>query len=468
MPTVEQALDLINRNKEKNATAKNSGVVTTSQDPSASTAAVILDQQASLATTQDTKDTTTYTQTALPSIPSMDANDTAKGRTIKTYVNPQPLLAEALSNQIWFELTAIPVYKLTNNVRATTAFAFKSSDEKGASGGKVTGKGSSDFGTQLATVLDAQRYKFKFLAQTELMETITHTWEPYDSIASHIAGLYASVSTGIEQLRGLSPDAQGKSFENLIATLVGKGASGIRTLISKMGNTVPIMVNTLNNWAKGGYVANYRVDTPLQYKGSERRSFELIFNLINTESGRNYDNVVEPVKVLQMISTPSYKKDRENDFNADIILPYLFEVNTTPGDLIRCDIAVLKSVNPTWKGPWIDGYPSRCELRLSFTEYRPLEQGVFYGQNKTNRITAMQNERLNAYPGDTTNPAGPTAPKNPSQIDAGTGIKNKKGKKAKYNKPSAATPAVTTSDSMQYIESGGSGFSLPKSQYSSY
>ena len=109
-------------------------------------------------------------------------------------------------------------------------------------------------------------------------------------------------------------------------------------------------------------------------------------------------NVVMPVKLLEMLSSPAYPKQANRNFNSDIILPYLFELKTVPGDLIICDLAVLKQVQPTWKGPWIDGYPSRCELRLDFYEYRPLEQKVFYGYNNSGsvinvKIKAIQEDR---------------------------------------------------------------------------
>jgi len=290
---------------------------------------------------------------------------------------------------VWIEIQAIPISKLTQNVRAQSAYLDKTDMTKTTE-------------TSMAITLKKARwYKFKFLASQELMENLSHTWESYDSIASKLAGVYASlVYSTKEQLRGLLPKANQQNFElKQIPGILGVGKKALSDANKPGGKGAIARVGQfLNDYNKSGYVAQYRVDTPLVYKGSERRSFELIFNLINQDAGGNHQNVVLPVKLLEMLSSPSYNATPDANFNADILLPYLFTIRTWPGDLLVCDLAVLKSVNPTWRGPWIDGYPSRCELRLSFTEYRPLEQRNFYGlDNTANKvITKFQTERSGA------------------------------------------------------------------------
>lgn len=313
--------------------------------------------------------------------------------TIPTrFVNPSQEIGD-MSNLIWVEITGIPIFKLTNNVRAQCAYSTETDENKSHE--------------QMAVAIkNAKWYYFKFLAQQDLMETINHSWEPYDSVASQIAGFYAKFGISLpEQAKGLSPIFRQENVWKGMATALA-GASYEAGRIIKSPDSLKTLVNDLTNWGRsaavGGYVANYRVDTPLQYKGSERRQFDLIFNLINTKEGKNHEQLVLPVKLLEMLSTPSYNYVEgvaDQNFNADIILPYLFSLRTAPGDLLTVDLAVLKSVQPTWKGPWIDGYPSRCELRLTFTEYRPLEQGVFYGdkQSKIN-VTERSDANRNADP----------------------------------------------------------------------
>jgi len=289
---------------------------------------------------------------------------------------------------VWVEIEAIPIHKLTGNVRAQKAF-------------KDTANPQKNYEDALAIRLEgAKKYTFRFLAQQELIETISHDWQPYDSVGSTIAGAYATfgIST-LEQIKALGPEFRKGSVSEIIKALQTKFSTAttqIQSSDKKTETILNILSSTLSAAAKGGYVANYRVDTPLQYKGSERRSFELTFTLINTQPGKNHAEVVLPVKLLEMLSSPSYGSQPDKGFNVDIILPYAFSVNTKPGNLLTCDMAVLKQVQPTWRGPWIDGYPSRCELRLSFTEYRPLEQKVFYGTSE-NVIKATQKDRATAY-----------------------------------------------------------------------
>lgn len=317
------------------------------------------------------------------SIPEKDT-DTSNVKT--TFINPTSsnnLIVEG--NLIWIEMRAIPIDKLSNNVRAPNTFLTKGKDIK---------KGSA-----IAEKMNAPEYIFKFLSSQELMEQLNHTWEAYDSWAASLSQAYAEFGiTMPENIKGLISStgqdtlgAAGKYVFNEIKEAVGSG---------KLMKIYDSFLSGLSAGAKGGAVANTRVDTPLQYKGSERRSFELTFTLINLEEGKNHENVVLPVKLLQMFSSPSFREKPDAKANADILLPYLFELKTTPGDLFYVDLAILKSVQPTWRGPWINGYPSRCDLRLSFMEYRPLEQALFYGTStKYSKIKTIQKERSGADAG---------------------------------------------------------------------
>jgi hypothetical protein len=315
---------------------------------------------------------------------SIDEGDKVVDNGKKDFINPDFYNTNDVS-LIWIDIKAIPIYKLTNNIRAGKTLTTNTNTVKASEA--------------LAIQMNAPVYTFKFLASNELIEQISHSWESYNSFASDFAQSFAQygfvlpeqaagliASTGEETLKG----AFSKVGESAV-NLVKNSNSAIIKTIYQTG------LKALASAAISGTVANYRVDTPLQYKGSERRTFELIFNLINTKTGKNHENVVLPVKLLEMFSSPSYGTIADNKANSDIILPYLFEVKTSPGDLMNIDLAVLKNVQPTWKGPWIGGYPSRCELRLSFMEYRTLEQKVFYGTSSGyDIITAIQKERSDA------------------------------------------------------------------------
>jgi hypothetical protein len=309
-----------------------------------------------------------------------------------SFTNPPLEMVGNRENSIWVKIKAIPIYSLTNNARAVNSITSNNDYMKSHE--------------QLAEVVpDGKIYSFNFLSPPDLMEQISHEWQPYESIASEIAGIYAKFGISLsEEIKGLHPTFKQETFLKMVGYGVRSTLSAAGQILSSPDKLSEFMAQIRGfgaNAVKSGYVANYRVDTPLQYKGSERRTFDLVFNLINTDKNKNHENVVLPVKLLQMLSTPAYPRSKNNgtvddNFNVDIILPYLFTINTDPGDLITVDLAVLKSVNPTWRGPYIDGYPSRCELRLSFTEYRPLEQSVFYGR-KQKMITTERDNRQQAW-----------------------------------------------------------------------
>ena len=319
---------------------------------------------------------------------SVDDGKTTTNKEIPTtFQNPDDsdMTFEMNENKkIWIELEAIPIYKLSNNVRAQRAYIDKS---------EVTPTQGVE--KALAVTLNATRYKFKFLGQQDLIEQIQHEWAAYESIAQNLQQMYATIGIQTpEVIKGVFPSLRSTNLRQFFVN--GKFNVDKFTQEIKDKGFLNALANEVSTASKSGHVANYRVDTPLSYKGSQRRTWELIFNLISVKQGENQDKVVLPVKLLEMLSSPSYGTDPGAKANADIILPYVFSIKTSPGNLLVCDMAILTGVNPTWKGPWYKGYPSRCELRLSFMEYRPLEQKVFYGDTDS-RITIVQAERSKAF-----------------------------------------------------------------------
>ena len=63
--------------------------------------------------------------------------------------------------------------------------------------------------------------------------------------------------------------------------------------------------------------------------------------------------------------------------NTKIEPPYLFKIYSDPGDFLLMKNAIIKQINPVFKGPWVNGLPTYCELRVSVTEYMPLYDDVF-------------------------------------------------------------------------------------------
>jgi hypothetical protein len=130
--------------------------------------------------------------------------------------------------------------------------------------------------------------------------------------------------------------------------------------------------------ASGGTsVVTNKYDTPMTFKDAERRILNVTVGL--QDQGNTKSDVFEPVRLLEVYSCPD-KTPGIGDFD----MPYIFRVRTVDSDLIYIENAALTSVQPTWYGPYRDGYPSKCELTLEFKDMEPLYRRVFPGSNKYN------------------------------------------------------------------------------------
>lgn len=199
---------------------------------------------------------------------------------------------------------------------------------------------------------------FTFLAPKEFIESTSHEWADYESIMGRLAHKAAELEKGATEVgQGLS------SGTELLKELVTMDHKSIKTALEKS--------------AGGMTVINQRYDAPLYYKGSERRKFDLIFYLV--EEGNPANDVVAPVRALQSLSSPA-----KDGMLYGIVPPRIFSIATEPdSDFIYIEYAALKSVQPTWRGPYIGGFPSSCELLLSFEDMTPLFEDSF-GKNYVN------------------------------------------------------------------------------------
>lgn len=169
---------------------------------------------------------------------------------------------------------------------------------------------------------DTSLEKFYFLAPQEIQPSLNHSWEPLENIMTRLADM------------------------------IGKAQKSIN-----LGKTA------------------HKVDTPLVYSDSDRRKISFTVNL------GVYDNpekdVMEPVKLLRTYSSPSLYG--QTIFETKVTMPNVFKVATVLGNgrvipLLNIQHAALTSVQPTFKGPYIKGFPSHCELTLTFQDMEPVSK----------------------------------------------------------------------------------------------
>ncbi len=177
--------------------------------------------------------------------------------------------------------------------------------------------------------------EFVFLAPVTFAVSMSHTWEPYESIISRFAGVVLKAKQNVY---------------DLYSTATGSGK-----------------------------VVWGRVDTPLVYVDSERLNY--IFNFDISYKVDNEHEITEPIMKLLELSSPDFASDQIDITN--LIPPCIFKVRSHPNtNYIYIENAALTSVQPTYYAPFTSGYPSKCELTLQFTSVEPTFKNTFSGRSK--------------------------------------------------------------------------------------
>jgi len=217
---------------------------------------------------------------------------------------------------------------------------------------KLLGQDSENRGKSHQTTIENSATDiFKFLAPIEIMENIGHDYEEYESIASRL-----SAKTAIGKKAG----AEGGG---LIQT-------GKELFSSFSKPSVENITNAVNRGVGGAKVAYHKFDAALVYSSTPRREYQFMFNLI--DEGNPRLDIVDPIKRLLRYSSPSIVADT----GGDVLPPYAFKLRTEPGNMILMPRCVITAVQPTYRGPYRDGYPSHCELTISFKDLDPLYAGA--------------------------------------------------------------------------------------------
>jgi hypothetical protein len=189
---------------------------------------------------------------------------------------------------------------------------------------------------------------FKFLAPETIIEAHNHDWQEYESIQSKLLQKIVTYKTGFQQAKDIAEGVKKEIYQLFQA---GNFPAGQQLLDA-----------TINASSVG--IPKFKVDTPLVYKASQRRNWNLTFILADASGGKK---IMEAVKLLQKYAAPFSRQDV-----LSIEFPWVFELSTIPEGLIHANFAALTSIQPSWMSPYIKGRPTRCELTLSFVDMSPL------------------------------------------------------------------------------------------------
>jgi hypothetical protein len=234
-------------------------------------------------------------------------------------------------------------------------------------GRKLKAQTSNVKGGQIVIDQKEPEYSFDFIAPPELMETVQHDWSEYESWVNRLGGLMQTGAKAIAEIKGISQASIG---------LYNKLADQIKT-----GEIKDITKNIKDIPLVSGVVQT-RVDSTLVYAGSQRREWNFTVNLAAYKNP--IKEIIRPVYYLMKLSCP---KKTENSIYIEA--PYVFKLRTydstyRSNNLIFSNWCALKSVQPTWSGPYVNGYPIRCDLTLTLTEIEPLYQSTIGEDSKVN------------------------------------------------------------------------------------
>ena len=209
---------------------------------------------------------------------------------------------------------------------------------------------------------------FKLLMPDKFNLAVTHTWEAYDSITSRLAELVAKYYRVTKTI--------GSGFGSIVDVI--KQFSGYGTwgdVVNKLGTkaltTEPIVP--------------YRIDSPLVYKNSNNLEYNLVLDLVARNKG-DTKYLADLVNDLLKLSSPG-AMDWNNAVNYFLLEPpHLFELKTSnlgssgqqPSQpLLNLKYAAITSIQPEYKGPYIDGGPISISLTLTFSDVTPLFDSTF-------------------------------------------------------------------------------------------
>jgi len=221
-----------------------------------------------------------------------------------------------------------------------------------------SGYARSNGGKSSIRVGNNSRNSWRFLAPKEISENVGHDWGEYESIGSRIAGKFGELKKGAEEGKAVIAGA------SKMTSMEGKSTT----------DKAKMLANQIAGATAAAAVPKYKIDTSMVYQGSKRREYQFTFFISMTRrSESTFKDVFEPIRKLEELSCASIV----DNTLIDIEFPSIFRITSYPGSIIKINHGVLTSVIPVWRAPYIDGYPTSCELQITALDIEPLYRRSF-------------------------------------------------------------------------------------------
>ena len=246
--------------------------------------------------------------------------------------------------------------------------------------------------------------QFAFLAPLVITETNAHNWGEYDSLASRLAQKVRTAAKVGAEWTALVITFKTATIEDTAKNRIASGKN--------QGQLISNWMHDLYSRVSSYSIPKLKVDTPLYYESSDRRSLNFEVMLVAEKNPKA--DIIDPVHDLMKFAAPNLKGG-----GISIDFPYMFSVETSPASWIKYTTLALTAVQPSWNHPYIGGYPSSCNLQLTFKDMSPLYRGAIEEGSVINVIPAGESDRKRA--------AGEAEPPTPTTL---TVAKSKKVSRA--------------------------------------
>lgn len=240
------------------------------------------------------------------------------------YVNPdfEPYNDDTIFDGTWIHLKSIEV-------------KFRTAMHGDNEGGLVFGKDGPEF---------------YFLAPSQIMETVNHAWDPWETMSSRIAG-------------------RGIDFVQVV-----KDWGSIKESLGNIGKDFSVG-SFFKRLSSATEKVNYKVDTPLVYADTDRLEWNLEFNLSSSDK-ISQTTMLVTLNVLRSLSMPM-RNDSATGLSID--LPYIFDLTVERQNGDKClwfsqptnVYCAITSFQPTFLEPYVEGNPMRVNLTLTLKELSP-------------------------------------------------------------------------------------------------
>jgi hypothetical protein len=213
--------------------------------------------------------------------------------------------------------------------------------------------------------------KFYLLAPNEFGLNVSHRWGDDKNIGARLLEKVVHLKHETKEIKAVY-----KSIDNLLSN---SGATSLKAGLA------------------GAKIHDFqRVDAPMMYTDSEHRTY--IFDFIFADQGKIYEDVYQPIDMLQR-----YSSAVDIDQTIKIELPHIFKIRTVDGNnqtknIINVDRAAVTSMQPVFKGPYRDGYPTQATLSITFVDLSPLFASQWGpGRNRVNVTETSKRDSSNAH-----------------------------------------------------------------------